>query len=523
MNETTYQATAITNMAEKDKAVPKLALIEEVLAAFHDFEISYCHWKSNEHLAASMTADTDLDILFDEKQKTEVAGLLHKYGFKKFDSIKQKQYKDIEDYIGLDLPSGKIVHLHTHFRLTLGEAYLKGYQLNLENDILSSRVFDETFGIYRVAPAFELILLFFRQALKSRNRDLVRLHLKNKVSCSENVLREYKWLKQRCTGKEVETLLKKMMANYQPVYELVTGDLNRKQLFRLSHLLKKEFKKHRLYSPVKALVLRWYREASITFFRKSSRLLHQPILSQRINSRGGLVVAVIGADGSGKSTVIANLQSTFRKKLDVYRVYLGNGRYERKSAPRKLLIGLKKMLDKTGTKKRNYQQGNKADHHASVDKRGWKANLFRCLQALVIANERYKNLKLMQSAKRKGMLVICDRFPQNQIMGYNDGPMLHDLSGSTNVFFRWMSKLEAKAYAYAESHPPDILFKLVADAAVVQVRKPSKASLHMLEAKIKGIKELQFAAGCRVCSIDATQPLENVLFAVKKEVWHACP
>jgi hypothetical protein len=28
----------------------------------------------------------------------------------------------------------------------------------------------------------------------------------------------------------------------------------------------------------------------------------------------------------------------------------------------------------------------------------------------------------MQQAKEKGMLVICDRYPQNQVIGYNDGP-----------------------------------------------------------------------------------------------------
>ena len=140
----------------------RLPLIEEVLQDFHDLDIRYCHWKSNEHLAASMSGDTDLDILFDEKDKAAFKIIMSKHGFKRFTPAKEKQYRDIDDYIGLDFSSGKLIHLHTHFKLTLGESYLKGYQLNLEQKILDSRVFDVDFGIYRIEPAFELILLFFR-------------------------------------------------------------------------------------------------------------------------------------------------------------------------------------------------------------------------------------------------------------------------------------------------------------------------------------------------------------------------
>ena len=519
MDEIIYKSTLTTATAERNVPPPKLALIAELLDAFHSGGITYCHWKSNEHLGAAMTADTDLDILFEEKQKERVESLLGKLGFKKFKSIRQKQYKDIEDFIGLDLESGKIVHVHTHFRLTMGEAYLKGYQLNLEERVLNSRVFDETFGIYRTNPVFELILLYFREALKIRNRDIAGIYLNNKVNYTGNILNEYKWLKQRTTEQEIKAQLKTILADYRPVYKLMTGDFNRKQVFKLSVLIKKEFKNHRLFSPLMALGLRWYREASVTIFKKLSRVLNTPLVSQRIDPRGGFIVAVIGADGSGKSTVVTNLQSTFRKKLDVYRIYFGNGRAGQKSWPRKLLAGIKKMSARAQAK----TPGSKAESGGTRKKKGFRANLFKCLEAFVIAKERHKNLKQMQAAKKKGMLVICDRFPQNQVMGYNDGPMLHHLSKSPNPVFRAMSKMEARFYANAEQNPPDVVFKLIAEATVIQARKPSAASLEMLEAKVEGIRKLKFAEGCRVITVDATQPLETVLFIIKKELWAGYP
>jgi hypothetical protein len=516
MNELIHNSVTASAIAENNGPIPKLSLIANLLDAFHECGINYCHWKSNEHLNASMTGDTDLDVLFDEKQKDQLLLLLEELGFKKFDSIKEKQYKDIEDFIGLDFQSCKVVHLHAHFRLTMGEAYLKGYQLDLEEKILNSRVFDETFGIYCTNPAFELILLYFREALKIRNRDIAMMYLKNKVQYHGNILNEYNWLKQKCTDQEIEEILKTLFVNYQPIYELVVGKFNRKELLKLSALIKKEFKSHRLFSPSKALMLRWYREVSVKLYRKSSRLLNRPIISQRINPRGGLVIAVIGADGSGKSTVIANLEATFRKKLDVYRIYLGRGD-GKISWARRMLLGLKKRVVAPKAEK----QKKKPELGTATKKKGLIASIYKCIEALIVANEKRKNLKLMHTAKKKGMLVICDRFPQNQVMGYNDGPLLHFLSASPNPIFRAISRMEARVYARAERNPPDVLFKLIADAKVVEARKPGETSLEMLEAKIAGVKKLKFADTCKVVTVDATQPLAKVLSTVNKKIWDA--
>src|SRR5690554_7520048 len=102
-----------------------LYIIKDLLSDLNSNNINYCHWKSNEHLEASVNGDTDLDVLFDENQKEQVEKILKNNNFHLFEAVWYKKYNGIVDYIGYDYKQGKTVHVHTHFRLDLGEVGIK--------------------------------------------------------------------------------------------------------------------------------------------------------------------------------------------------------------------------------------------------------------------------------------------------------------------------------------------------------------------------------------------------------------
>jgi hypothetical protein len=131
-------------------------LLKDFFSDFHNKGIRYCHWKSNEHLEAALLGDTDLDILFDGDQRQEIVSILNNSGFKLFKAASQREYSGIEDYIALDYVSGKVFHLHSHFRLSIGENYLKSYQLNFESLVLESRLFDENAGVFVTHSCFRV-------------------------------------------------------------------------------------------------------------------------------------------------------------------------------------------------------------------------------------------------------------------------------------------------------------------------------------------------------------------------------
>jgi hypothetical protein len=68
------------------------------------------HWKSNEHLAAALAGETDLDILFDRSQYRLVRRVLDECGYKPFLTTDQTGYPGIEDHFALDPETGRLVH-----------------------------------------------------------------------------------------------------------------------------------------------------------------------------------------------------------------------------------------------------------------------------------------------------------------------------------------------------------------------------------------------------------------------------
>ena len=108
---------------------PPLGVVTELCRRLHEAGVSYCHWKSNEHLRPGTLGETDLDILVDRESASQVVQMLAETGYKRMAAVPARSYVGIEDYLALDQSSGRLIHLHLHYRLVLGEKFLKGYRV----------------------------------------------------------------------------------------------------------------------------------------------------------------------------------------------------------------------------------------------------------------------------------------------------------------------------------------------------------------------------------------------------------
>lgn len=54
-----------------DETPVGLDICTELFDEFHEQEIRYCHWKSNEHLQEGLVGETDLDVIVERTQEVD--------------------------------------------------------------------------------------------------------------------------------------------------------------------------------------------------------------------------------------------------------------------------------------------------------------------------------------------------------------------------------------------------------------------------------------------------------------------
>ena len=480
-----------------------LNICERLFSDFHEQEVVYCHWKSNEHLLEGLAGTTDLDIIVESREKVEK--ILHQNGFKRFEPSWFIQYSGLEDYLGYDVETGQIVHIHLHYRLAIGNKRLKDYHLPWLNILFKRRVLDEEHGIYRVDPAMEMILLLVRYALKIQKRDYIK-----SVSgeyLSENVVREYEWLRERVDSEEVGRLAVDLLNNEagEIVGSMLASRPSLRQFRKLRTVCTEELSTSRTYGYFESQVRGLLREVFLGCRSLNGRYFDQPRFYRRTVPAGGLQVVLLGVDGAGKSTLIEELEEWLSWKLDVQRIYYGSGdgaatwlRYP--------LIAVRKRI----------AGGETVASNDSTSDRPLVMRIGRVLRGVVLARERRKKLRKGWRARNRGLVVLGDRYPQSQIMGFSDGPLLDHLSDSLSRLFRYLASWERIVYRSAESRPPDLVIKLDISPETARERKP-EMSKDKFETRAKAVESVEYDTD--VVVVNAEQPLESVLKEVKQHVW----
>ena len=485
-------------------------------------DLPYCHFKSNEHVAEGMCGDTDLDILAARDRHADIVDALNSAGFKLFASGAMTRYPAVEDWLGIDRETGNLAHLHIHWQMIAGEPYLKGYRLPWERQILVDRVWNAEYGIHTASPEMEFILLLTRAALKLRTRSVLVARF-GASAHGGDLKREYAWLLARLDMGRFETLAGAILpADIVTMMRAVAGEgrLDSREFLGLRQALLRHLAPWRTYASGQARLLRWQREVSRRVLHRLWRRIGMLPVDRRCPVSGGMIVALIGADGSGKSTQAKALVKWLGWKIDVARVYFGSGDGPM-SWHRRLLLAVRNRLRRSPAKP-VVSAGSPAAVRADLPAANGPAvrrgpGLFKTLYALSLALEKCSAIRNAVRARNRGMIVVCDRFPQNQIVGYNDGPLLADCLARG---FPWgaAARLERRWLSVFSAVVPDLLFKLNVSETVAGQRKADTPK-EMIQRKIDAVRSLEFGPGCEVIELDADRPLGDITLAVRQSVW----
>lgn len=485
-----------------------LASIQKLHDAMNANHITYCHWKSNEHLFDALDGTTDLDILFLPSERDKVEVVLGACGLKRFRATPNMQYNGIEDYIGFDEETAQIWHLHLHYRMTLGEKHLKGYTLPWGDYILESRIYNEEYGVYTSNPNVEYFLIVVRTYLKLRWRDLLR----SASYCDEA---EVNWLRSHYNTAEIEMILDYFFGNgFFSMFEeeILFDSVSKVRSFSFQRALRKKLKVHTGFNIVTSYLMRTLREFNwllgginrrIGFMGNSPR--------RRVSPSGGSLVVFLGSDGAGKSTTLKYVKKEFSKKIDVKSMYLGSG----DGSSSILRYPMRFVAKRVGGKGVGKSLESESDTTVTLKKRvyGWA----KALWAVTLAYEKKRKLKKIVKMKNRGILVLTDRYPQTTTPGYNDGPLLYSHINRKGSLLGSISRWEYRIYDGAHRLCPDLVLRLYVPPEVAMLRKP-EMTREEIDKKIEAVRKIDISQNTITVHTDVA--LQESLSKVMSQIWN---
>ena len=470
--------------------------------------VAWCYWKSTRRAQAALLGQSDIDFLVSPASQHDARRVLLECGFKLFPSVAQRDDPSIQDFLAHDDASGRIVHVHFHTRLMVGGALLKNYRLPWEESLISRAAPGRGLTMPVLDPASEAVLLIVRACLELRRTDPVIA--RTWTSATRKFALDRADVAARVDREAVRARAVELMgeAIADKVADALFDPRPLQDQRELRRLVRRTLAQYRTYNWIEAPLRGMARAAQWAGGALNQRLLHWPRPWAKRAPGGGVVIAILGVDGSGKSTLVRGLRSWLEQEVDVLPLYFGTG----DGRPSWFLLPLKLLVPLASLVLRGKPKGS--SHGQVTDAAPGPAySILLAIWATVLAIEKRMKLRAARRAASRGMVVITDRFPQDEILDFNDGPLLPRLSRVPG----WLREFEASAYALARQLPPDLVIKLVATPELIATREPTMDPA-VIKSRTTAVRELTFA-NSSVAAIPAAQPAADVLRAAQAEIW----
>lgn len=208
------------------------------------------------------------------------------------------------------------------------------------------------------------------------------------------------------------------------------------------------------------------------------------------------LIAIIGCDGSGKSTLSTDMVRSFVRERPTALAYLGLGTGDLGNRIKQWpIIGarIERKLARKATQTR--------------DVREKIPGLPTALVVYGLSLLRVRRFRRVLALRSRGVAVITDRYPQEEIPGFYDGPGLAAARPDSRAV-AWLAARERRLYQWMASFTPDLVLRLNVDAETALARKPDHKP-HLVAAKVAVTPLLRFH-DARIIEIDATASYDQV-------------
>lgn len=215
------------------------------------------------------------------------------------------------------------------------------------------------------------------------------------------------------------------------------------------------------------------------------------------------LIAVVGCDGSGKSRLSADLLAHVQQSRLAQTGYLGLGSGEQgRRIGRWPLVGpaLQSWLEKVADRLR--------DPAAPIP------GVVAARYALRKSKKRYRQFQALLETRRRGVVVVTDRYPQVEKPGVHDGPILAGLARSPAL--ARIQDEERALYREMAAYVPTLVIHLKVDIDTAMARKPDH-DRSLIALKIASLPQITFN-GAPIVVLDATMDYAEELSKAKAAV-----
>lgn len=469
-------------------------LIEQL----NEHGVVYCLWKGTFNARRAANAEKDIDLLVSQSDAATLVRIASQLGFKQAHGPAAEEMPGTTNYFAYDQEADSIIHVHVHQQIVLGHPLKAIWHLPIEKAYLAQSERQSLFSTPQ--PEIEFILFCLRMVLQKA----FKLPYQSRVFLSSDRQREYEYLHEKVDQSLVEVVLRQHLPCVKPELfhqcsdALAAGDLPGAQL---QHRLRTKLDHFRLrLGWVGRLKTLWHRACRAVRIR----MLRRPLRKQRIDS-GGVMIAVVGGDGAGKSTVVEHLRAWLAKHFDVRTVHLGKPR--RSLITQVIRSGLK-IGRGIGRLFKSFRRETKAAA-PSYSKLMWN---------FCVARDRHHTYHRARRYAAEGQIVICDRWPIPDVMSM-DGPQIRRSVGKqpASRLVNWLAGCEERWYrAIAE---PDCLIVLKVAPEIAHQRKTEEDS-EFVRSRAHEVWNAPWSE-TNALVVDALQPIDLVLSQVKEHVWEA--
>ena len=492
-----------TRPATQSAATEPLSLVRHLAHALEREGIRYCQWKGHTKWHRWATGEGDIDLLVDPADAARFARALRELGFVLALEPPHQRLPGVQSYFGFDRGSGKLVHVHAHERLFIGRPWSAAYALPMEGLFLASATEGSVFRT--PAPEIDLIGFVVRTVERFRLTTALRPSPPDWSAAVRQELSDHERRSDPARLAQAVAQVPFLDARFfETCRQSLRADCPRSTRLLLRWRLLQRLRTEAMRPPISASLMTWLHRARTLAGRR-------PGAAGKRFAAGGMMIALGGADGAGKSSCSRELHRWISLTFDCAAFHFGQ--------PRRSLLTFVVGGTLWGRRLLDRLAGNaRARSSLRVEiPSGRTPDSLELLRHLCTARDRYR---LALKAKRwaaRGAIVLCERYPNFTPLA---GPSIlqQQYPMPPDRVRRWLVKTELGYYQRIP--PPDLAVVLLVEPEVAVRRKEGEDPPAYVRYRAQLVSQRDWS-GAGVHVVDANRALPVVVRDLQCLIWSA--